>query len=85
MSRAVLIVVFSIVLVVRHLIISTETLIKSLGNDCDVFEKPEQLSVFFEIFSLLISRINNQPQEVQTKSLVVLILSIYAFYFILIN
>ena len=83
MSRAVLIVVFSIVLVVRHLIISTETLIKSF--DCDVFEKPEQLSVFFEIFSLLILRINNQPQEVQTKSLVVLILSIYAFYFILIN
>ena len=59
-------------------------MIKSLGNDCDVFEKAEQLSVCFWN-SFLISRINNQPQEVQTKSVVVLILSIYAFYFILIN
>ena len=32
---------------VVHFIISTETLIKSLGNDCDVFEKAEQLSVCF--------------------------------------
>lgn len=44
---SVLIAVLCIVLVVQHFInISTKTLVDSLQNECDVFEKAVQLSVF---------------------------------------